>query len=123
VQLDAFAVLHNITSLSFLKVDVEGHDVLVMEGADNLFKSKIVRRAVIEITAARWFLSFERGISIYEKIMSYGYAAVCVTERKGNIDWAVMKKDISVGGFRHAVEKGLCVDWEFWIRDDIHKHT
>jgi hypothetical protein len=80
---------------------------------------------ILYISLSRWGVPFEQGISIYHKILSYGYAAMCVTDwsvatwskRKKNPDWSVAQKDISVEHFTHAVKHALCIDWEFWVRD------
>jgi hypothetical protein len=119
VQLDAFALKNDIKFVSFLKVDVEGFDTFVMEGAEQLFKTQMIHRAVVEVTSRMWGFPFSQGISIYHKIFSYGYAAMCVTvtKNKRNPGWSVVQKDISVQHFTHAVKHDLCIDWEFWVRD------
>jgi hypothetical protein len=54
VQLDAFVRLNDIKFISFIKVDVEGFDTFVMEGAEQLFKTQIIYRAVVEVTSHVW---------------------------------------------------------------------
>jgi hypothetical protein len=49
VQLDAFALKNDVKFVSFLKVDVEGFDTFVMEGAEQLFKLHMIHRAVVEV--------------------------------------------------------------------------
>jgi FkbM family methyltransferase len=60
VQLDAFALKNDVKSISFLKVDVEGFDTFVMEGAEQLFKSHMIQRAVVEVTSHMWGVPFEQ---------------------------------------------------------------
>jgi FkbM family methyltransferase len=95
-------------TIHFLKVDVEGHDPLVMRGALNLFSEKRIRRASVEAIPNYWSPGkIDEFIAIYVKILSFGYTIQCaaserykkkrMTFRKGNeTEFAVfMKSDFS----------------------------
>lgn len=113
VKLDSFFPENTI--IDILKIDVEGHDPEVLGGAEKIFEEKRVRRAVIEVSKDNWANMFEDSMQIYKKIMGYGYQVFCVTERRGNIDWNVVKRNMNYEEFRAIVASNNCINWEFYL--------
>lgn len=117
VQLDSF--FPRGMTIDFLKVDVEGHEPSVLRGAEQLFKSKRIKRAVVEITSYMWGESFHDGIQIFKSIMEYGYNVFCVTEKKRNPDWEVVRRDLNFERFKEIVRACKCIDWEIYLFDEL----
>lgn len=114
VSLDAFIAPGAV--IDFFKLDVEGHDVPALEGAENLFKEKRIRRAVIEVNWKFWPMGFEEGMEVYRRIMGYGYRVFCANEVVGNSDYAVVRTDLRFDEFKEFVRSASkCVDWEFFL--------
>lgn len=106
--------------VDFLKIDIEGHELEAVQGAEQLFKSHRIGRAVMEITHTKWRqgIDFDEAITVFERIMSYGYSVLCVTEQFKNRDWTVVEKNITFNDFKRIVrttgKASGCVDWEFF---------
>ncbi|VEP12245.1 hypothetical protein H1P_140028 [Hyella patelloides LEGE 07179] len=49
ITLDSYCDQKNITELSFVKIDVEGAELLVLEGAKNMLQSKKIAALLIEV--------------------------------------------------------------------------
>jgi len=71
---------HKNTTIDFLKIDVEGHEIEVMTGAEQLFKEKRINLAVIEILPKRWSVPYSPYLElILIKILKYGYSCHCLS--------------------------------------------
>ena len=114
IRLDSFVPVD--TKIDFLKVDVEGHDPEVLEGAELLFKEKRIQFAVVEVFVDFWSVPQEEAFLVYERIYNYGYQPICVTERKGNIYYEVVAKNITFAQFRRYATDKICINWEFHPR-------
>jgi FkbM family methyltransferase len=105
------------TTINFLKVDVEGFDPAVVEGAMALFSTHRILHAVIEIQSGFWpNEEILKNITPYKRIIEeFGYKFRCVTERPKNTDWDVVRTDLTYPDFEKYVRSNACVDWEFYI--------
>ena len=115
VSLDAFVPFD--VKVDFLKVDVEGFDPSVMQGAMGLFMSHRIQRAVIEIQVGFWDKSsMINNLSPYRRIIEeFGYKFRCVTETPKNMDWGVIQENLTYHDFDKYVRGNNCVDWEFYL--------
>ena len=62
------------TMIDILKIDTEGHEPLVLRGAQTLFRSRRIRRAWIEANPSPSPTSW-RSFNLLHRIMTWGYAA------------------------------------------------
>lgn len=80
--LDQFVEDRNISRIDFLKIDIEGHELEFIKGAENSFKNGIVNRMMIEYCG----YSLEpKGITLkhyIDRISELGYVPVFLNMRK-----------------------------------------
>lgn len=75
-KLDTFCRKNNIEQIDLLKVDAQGYELKVLNGASNLLRSKAICSAHVEVNFASYYegqCSFEE---VYAKLRSYGYKLV-----------------------------------------------
>ena len=103
--------------IDFIKVDVEGHDVEVMLGADLLFHTHRIRSSSVEIDPMMWTeYGQKNGIDAYWNILSYNYTFKCLNPPRlspqvfrwsGNSTEEAEEKK----RFKAAILSRKCVDW------------
>jgi FkbM family methyltransferase len=65
--------------ISWLKIDVEGHDPQVVNGARGLFREKRIQVATVEMVARMWNKPFDATYATYFlDLFDYGYNAKCL---------------------------------------------
>ena len=74
VSLDA--IIPKTLMIDILKVDVEGHELAVLDGAMHLFRRKQIKRAFVELGNIKFYGGPDNVIRVYKEIMSYGYKLV-----------------------------------------------
>jgi FkbM family methyltransferase len=78
VTIDKLAETTNINEISFLKVDVEGAEVLVLKGAINILTEKKVRNMIIEYHS---FENYDYAVKLLDEI---GYTIINSLQRYNN---------------------------------------
>ena len=71
--LDKYCLDNAINSIDFLKVDVEGMEPLVIQGANQMLKNKLLKMVLIEICPANLQLTGNSLENLYNSILSVGY--------------------------------------------------
>lgn len=114
VSLDALVPV--ALAVDFLKIDVEGHDVEVLQGAEELFRSHRIKRAVIEVTRNKWTAPFDQQMLVYQRIIQeHHYRFHCATIFPHSTDLNVTRTDLRYEDFYGYVKAGnKCIDWEFF---------
>lgn len=82
ISLDEFVPMNTI--IDILKIDVEGHESFVMEGAMNLFKENRIKMASIEMLNLNHDDAGNRLLNNFKKLTEYGYSLTtlnCPTNR------------------------------------------
>ena len=111
-KLDSFVPWGTI--IDFMKVDVEGHDVEVLMGAEKLFKEHRIKMALIEVTSEFWGVAVNEGLEIYKKIIeNYGYQVICIGDPARAPDKNVFRSDLNYESFAGFVKANKCVNWKF----------
>lgn len=111
-----------IKSIDFLKIDTEGHEPQVLEGAEKLFKAKLVKVAVVEAIQVYWNdRSAERiqNTDIFKRILSYNYSIRCLKVFKARANAPVYNSSLlyetyhfnRTKSFLLALASGSCIDW------------
>ena len=101
--------------VDFLKIDVESMETMVMLGAEELFKSHRIGRAVVEVTQMRPL------DPVYKRVLGYGYKMACVTLTVPHPQITRPPPVLTYLGVADVdkinswVEGGKCVDWEFCV--------
>jgi FkbM family methyltransferase len=78
VTIDNLAETTNINEISFLKIDVEGAEVLVLKGAINILTEKKVRNMIIEYHS---FENYDYAVKLLDEI---GYTIINSLQRYNN---------------------------------------
>jgi FkbM family methyltransferase len=78
VTIDKLAETTNINEISFLKIDVEGAEVLVLKGAINILTEKKVRNMIIEYHS---FENYDYAVKLLDEI---GYTIINSLQRYNN---------------------------------------
>ena len=73
VTLDEFCEAHGIQTIDFLKIDVQGAERLVLQGADRYLKSGSIRGIKLEVTFIEAYEGQSRFDELYRKLTDYGY--------------------------------------------------
>lgn len=68
---------HNTRAISFMKVDTEGHEFQVLEGARGLFQRRQVRAAVFEANPTFWREEDDVRVRVLDEIIDFGYYLKC----------------------------------------------
>jgi len=116
VTLDEYARSNSIQEIHFLKVDVEGAEPLVLDGADSLLKER--RIAVVQFEVGEHWRRFGRELSsTAERLRQYGYLPFVPNEhgsalaRVGDWDAALRGQNLfitrSVAEVSGRLEAGL----------------
>ncbi len=96
--------------VDFLKIDVEGHEPQVLQGAEQMFKEHRINVMSLESQPKMWSKLQEREQrheSIYRRIMSYGYKFECATSKTAPVVYTLSTfKD-----FLTFLHTNQCVDW------------
>jgi len=110
-------------SIDFLKVDTEGHEPQVLEGAEGLFLNRLIKFATVELVS-KYFIDREkpvRNTDIFERILSYNYSMKCsITEPYRHMNSAdfykIDRKKVYFHNdsrlLAHAIDLGGCDDWD-----------
>jgi len=80
--LDNFCEEHGIAEIDFLKVDTEGHDLAVVEGASRMLKKQAIRLVQLEAGMNRentWHVPFHK---LHEYLEEQGYRLFGIYEQK-----------------------------------------
>jgi len=72
VSFDAFAKEHNLTNVFLIKIDVEGGELLVLEGMQDMLEQKCAPRIICEVS--------EKGEQIRALVEKHGYAVYTLDE-------------------------------------------
>lgn len=73
VSLDSYCEKHGITGIDFLKINVEGMEPNVLEGAVRLLTSKLVHSILIEVCPLNLIEAGFSTTGLYDKILVLGY--------------------------------------------------
>ncbi len=108
VALDSF-VPHQLV-IDFIKIDTEGHEPEILEGAERLFKDHRIRNAVVESQPKMWMPRAEGTQDvIYEKILDYGYEISCTSHTFQG--WPDKYTKDNKQEFITNLHTNRCVDW------------
>jgi FkbM family methyltransferase len=75
VSLDEYCRLGGIQQIDFLKIDVEGMEVLALEGGVGLFREKRVRGVLMEVCPRNLESAGFSPAALYSRIVDLGYQA------------------------------------------------
>jgi FkbM family methyltransferase len=119
--------------IHFLKVDTEGFESIVLEGAEALFRDSRVGVAVVEVIPHFWPVPFDAAHEkIFIRILSYGYIARCLKNHSLDskcyiktlhkkpcsdyappVDTTKTYATANVEEMLAAIRNASCVDWMF----------
>ena len=85
VSLDSYCEQLGIDRIDFLKIDVEGMEPLVLDGATKLLRSKVVHSILIEICPANLAEAGFSTTELYQKIQGLGYRPFSLAQ-DGTVD-------------------------------------
>lgn len=107
VRLDEFLESIGINSVNMVKIDVEGAEMLVLEGAEKVFERSKNLRLIIELNPQALRAAKVHPYDLIEKIKRLGAKKIYVImEHKHEI--AVLRKDVEDYAFTHTVNL-LCL--------------
>lgn len=81
LTLDEYCARHNINKIDFLKIDVEGMEPLVIEGAKDIFKKRQASKILLEICPANLNNAGFSLTEIYAMMLDIGYHPHRLTNR------------------------------------------
>ena len=73
---DLIFTKHDLKNIDLVKIDVEGAELLILNGMINCLKEKIIKKLVIEITPDFLAQFGHTKSQIYELLNSYGYKSI-----------------------------------------------
>jgi FkbM family methyltransferase len=95
--------------VDFLKIDVEGHDVEVLEGCDRLFKSHQLLSVSVEVAPKMWTEYGESSwIRVYQKILGYNYSIHCLNPH--SIGTKIFHRE-TIEELKAVILSHKCIDW------------
>lgn len=107
VRLDEFLESIGINSINMIKIDVEGAEMLVLEGAEKVFRRSKNLRLIIELNPQALKVAKVHPYDLIEKIKYLGAKKIYVImEHKHEI--TVLRKDLENYMFAHTVNL-LCL--------------
>jgi FkbM family methyltransferase len=74
VTLDAFCDLHQIAAVDLLKMDIQGAELLALQGAADLLRKRAVRLIYLEVTFQPLYRNQAFFTDIHSHLASHGYA-------------------------------------------------
>lgn len=74
--LDAFCAEHGVTSVGFLKADVEGYELAVLKGADGLLARKAIAFVYLEVIHEALENAGASAAELFDYLDGHGYAPV-----------------------------------------------
>lgn len=112
----------DIKQIDFLKIDTEGHEPQVLEGAERLFKDRLIRIAVVEAIQVYWNDRSDEHVKntdIFVRILSYNYSIRCLKIFKARARAPVYNSTLLYETYHHnrtrdflsALSSGSCIDW------------
>jgi FkbM family methyltransferase len=107
MTLDEFVVEHDLKAINFIKIDIDGHEPFVLDGAINsirIFKPVII----LEISHLHYYKAGILAWDFYDKLVFWGfhiYYEKDLSEIKDKIDFLV-----KCGDFSHSVNVLLSLD-------------
>ncbi|MCS7227201.1 MAG: FkbM family methyltransferase [Chloroflexota bacterium] len=72
--LDLFCRKHNISTIDILKVDVQGADMLVLKGAENLLRTANIAFVYVELLFVPVYTPHYDGLSVLSYLEQFGYS-------------------------------------------------
>ena len=99
-------------TIDFMKIDVEGHEPQVLQGAEQLFMDHRVKVLSLESQPKMWSTLNEheqRHDAVYRRILSYGYNFQCADITSPVYDKSQAKE------FLLFLHKNQCTDWKVFI--------
>jgi len=124
------AVIPPHLKISLLKVDTEGHEPEILRGAMELFRSKQVQNALVEIFPFYWSeVGKMIGFDVFTEILEAGYSITCLGRYAKNLHkdqalgqvvvYTLKEKDTFINtlsdGFRGYGEANVCVDYHIQL--------
>ena len=72
-RLDDFAELNQITSIDLLKIDVEGHELSVLRGAEKLLREMRIKSVIFEHSLALTEVQSRSPFEVFDLLISFGF--------------------------------------------------
>jgi FkbM family methyltransferase len=79
ITLDAVCAQRGIDFIGFLKVDVEGYELSVLQGADSMLRRRAIRFIFMEVIDLAWHNAGYTAADIYDFLYERGYVPVRTT--------------------------------------------
>lgn len=83
--LDSFAATHGIQTIDFLKVDTEGHELAVLQGASSLLRAQKVRLLMLECEPVATGAGFTSMATVAEFLQPFCYSLFGIYDQQ--LDW------------------------------------
>ncbi|MCH8569159.1 MAG: FkbM family methyltransferase [Balneolales bacterium] len=72
--LDAFCKLHDIINIDMVKIDVEGHEMAVLQGMENLLEQQRVKQIFVEVCDGNLNIAGSSAKALTDYLESFGYS-------------------------------------------------
>jgi len=108
VMLDQFIKEENITDVALLKIDVQGHELHVLKGAEHALRSKIIKAVHAENDVPITISSGIQPGEIWQFMQSVGFEPF-------NEEWASITVDESTNHIVRNPKAKVVTEWDFTI--------